>query len=120
MTEDKRTMAIETFRIATQCGDHRDNSISEDELGEVIYYGDNGEDEFESVAVFRANDGGFIVAIESSDYTGHGCQCDGSARRFISLNNALRLGLTSGEADLCLAAEARSLAINLNELEAKS
>lgn len=71
--EQARESALQTFRIATQCDDHRDDSIAESELGEVLYYGDNGADEFESVAVFRAaNDGGFIVATEWSDYTGHG------------------------------------------------
>ncbi len=75
MSSDRaiRDAAIETFRTATQCADHPNSNISENELGEVLYYGDNGQDEFESVAVFRAADGqGFIVTAESSDYTGHG------------------------------------------------
>jgi hypothetical protein len=109
---DNRVSALETFRQATQCSDHRDDSISELDLGEVIYYGDNGSDEFASVAVFRAVSGdGLIVAIESSDYTGHGCQCSGSAGRFATLDAALRLGLTREDAEMCGATEARDQAI---------
>lgn len=106
-----RASALATFQIATQCSDHRDERIAESDLGEAVYYGDNGADEFESVAVFRAVNGGFIVAAESSDYTGHGCQCSGSAEQFDSLDNALRLGLSDSEAELCGASEDRAAAI---------
>lgn len=107
-----RDCALATFEIATQCGDHRDGTFSEKDLGEVVYYGDNGADEFESVAVFKAADGnGFIVALESSDYTGHGCQCSGSATRYDSLDNALRLGLSDSDAEMCGAQEERSQAL---------
>lgn len=107
-----RDDAINTFQTATQCDDHRDDSIPESDLGEVVYYGDNGQDEFESVAIFKAVEGtGYIVALESSDYTGHGCQCSGSATRFDTLGNALRLGLSADEAELCGATDARNQAI---------
>lgn len=106
-----RELAISTFQTATQCDDHRDDSIAESDLGEVIYYGDNGDNQFESVAVFKALSGGYIVAAESSDYTGHGCQCSGRASRFDTLANALRLGLSPDEAELCGATEARNQAI---------
>lgn len=111
MTTDKDA-ALATFQQATQCSDHRDDSFSESDLGDVLFYGDNGADEFSSVAVFKAADGnGVIVAIESSDYTGHGCQCSGSAERFTSLDNALRLGLAADDAELCGATEERNRAI---------
>lgn len=107
-----REAALATFQIATRCGDHRDERIAESDLGDVLFYGDNGADEFESVAVFRAAGGdGFIVAAESSDYTGHGCQCSGSAERFDSLDNALRLGLSDSDAELCGASKERVAAL---------
>jgi hypothetical protein len=109
-TQDVRGMALSTFQNATQCGDHRDDSISEAELGDVLYYGDNNADEFESAAVFRAGDE-FVVAVESSDYTGHGCQCSGSATKFKLLDDALRLGLSESEAELCGATADRTEAI---------
>jgi hypothetical protein len=105
-----RGWALSTFQNATQCSDHRDDSISESELGDVLYYGDNGGDEFESAAVFRAGDE-IVVAVESSDYTGHGCQCSGSATRFKLLDTALRLGLSESEAELCGALTDRAAAI---------
>lgn len=112
MGNENRDEAIRTFRNATQCGDHPNDKITESDLGDVVYYGDNGQDEFESAAVFKAVKGkGYIVAIESSDYTGRGCQCSGSADRFDSLNDALRLGLSPDEAELCGAAKARDRAI---------
>jgi hypothetical protein len=110
--DTNRESALYTFRIATQCGDHPNNAIDESALGDVVYYGDNGQDEFASAAVFKAARGkGYIVAVESSDYTGHGCQCSGSAERFDSLSNALRLGLSPEEAELCGATKARTRAI---------
>lgn len=116
-----RDFALATFRNATQCGDHRDDSITEKDLGEIVYYGDNDADEFASVAVFKAASGdGFIVAVESSDYTGHGCQCSGSAERFASLDNALRLGLSDEDASLCGAADERSRAIARYDAEQPS
>jgi len=68
-----RGFALSTFRQATQCSDHPNDSITELDLGDVVFYGDNGQDEFSSAAVFKAAKGrGYIVAVESSDYTGHG------------------------------------------------
>lgn len=73
MSEVNRDAALRTFQNATQCGDHPNDSIAESDLSDVVYYGDNGQDEFESAAVFKAAKGrGYIVAVESSDYTGHG------------------------------------------------
>lgn len=110
---DQRELALCTFQTATQCSDHPNTTINESDLGDVLYYGDNGADEFESVAVFATADKtGFVVACESSDYTGHGCQCDGRAERFDTLNDALRLGLSPDEAALCGATKKRDKAIN--------
>jgi hypothetical protein len=50
--EELRAAALATFETATGCSDHPNDSISADELGEVLFYGDNGADEFESVAVY--------------------------------------------------------------------
>lgn len=111
MAMRKRELALATFAIATECDDHRDDSIPSSDLGAIVFYGDNGEDEFESVAVFEALSGGYIVALESSDYTGHGCQCSGSASRFTTLDEALRLGLSESEAELCNATKKRTLAL---------
>lgn len=111
IAEEHRDAALSTFDSATQCSDHRDDSIPVSDLGEVVYYGDNDADEFASVAIFKALSSGYVVAIESSDYTGHGCQCFGSAQRFKTLDNALRLGLSADDAELCGATDARSRAI---------
>ena len=109
---ENRKAALGTFEAATQCSDHRDDSIPQSDLGDVLYYGDNNADEFESVAVFRSVDTqSIIVACESSDYTGHGCQCAGRAERFDSLDDALRLGLSDDEARLCDATADRQAAL---------
>lgn len=47
-----------------------------------------------SCAIGRTRDGRYIVVEESSDTTGHGCQCSHSASIHDSLEEAIRLGLS--------------------------
>lgn len=53
----------------------------------------------------------WAVAAESSDTSGHGCQCDGSAIRYGSFTDALRLGLTEEEARMLDLVEERRTAV---------
>jgi hypothetical protein len=47
-----------------------------------------------SCAIGRTKDGRFVVVEESSDTTGHGCQCGASASIHDTLEEAVRLGLS--------------------------
>lgn len=56
-------------------------------------------DETGSIALARLADGRYLTVFESSDYTGHGCQCDGGADLYDSLAEAYNLGLTDDARD---------------------
>lgn len=55
-----------------------------------------------SFAVAELSDGRVIVVWESSDSTGHGCQCSGSADLFESLSDALWQGLDREDREAAL------------------
>jgi hypothetical protein len=50
-----------------------------------------------SFALGRLSDGRYITVRENSDSTGHGCQCNGSADVYATLEEAISLGLTDSE-----------------------
>lgn len=69
---DQRDAALESFREATDCRDHpHQGGIVAADLGELLGYGQRGDYESESVAIFRSGDG-VVVVEEASDCTGHG------------------------------------------------
>jgi hypothetical protein len=43
--------------------------------------------------IFQHEDKRFGVIVDSSDYTGHGCQCGSSCEFYDTLEDAIRLGL---------------------------
>lgn len=45
--------------------------------------------------IFQLKTGAFGVLVESSDYTGHGCQCNSDVSIHDTLEDAIRLGLGS-------------------------
>jgi hypothetical protein len=53
----------------------------------------NNDDGSAGYAVAELPDGRWIAASQWEDYSGHGCQCDGTSQVYDSLALALRLGL---------------------------
>jgi hypothetical protein len=88
----------EVWRKAN-CGDHP-LGLPDDltlEGCQVFAAYDDGQDESSSFAFVRLSDGQYLVVRESSDYTGHGCGCDGSASLHQTYEDAWMMGLTDGE-----------------------
>lgn len=54
----------------------------------------------DSCALIALDSGEFMVAQESSDTSGHGCQCDGSITIHPDLETALRFGLTDTDKEM--------------------
>ena len=54
---------------------------------------DIGGSDSESETVVRLKDGRYGLLSESSDYTGHGCQCGASATAFATADELLKLGV---------------------------
>lgn len=90
------------------CGDHPVSIKEEDLEGcEVIcalgrcscnpynenYYTCGSYCDSDSFAIVKLNTGKFLAMEEWSDTTGHGCQCDGAAKIFDTLQDAIDLGI---------------------------
>jgi hypothetical protein len=103
------------FDAASSCGEHAPAIAAEamvgcetlvalgscscfppgDEYPTCNSYCDSG-----SFALGKLSDGQFIVVWESSDTTGHGCQCGGGASLHGTLDEALELGFAGETRDL--------------------
>ena len=74
------------------------SSVRRDDIEEVIasVNGENDGDEW--IGVFRMNDGRYLVAVGSCDYTGWDCQAGNHLSVAGSLETAIALGLTPWQA----------------------
>ena len=82
------------------CSEHSINVIWKD-VAEVYGAWSDGYDEGEesTLSFCRLKDGRFVVVEEWSDYTGHGCQCSGTARFADSYEALVNGHLTAEERD---------------------
>lgn len=102
------------FDNASICGEHDVSAFSIADVVEACCRwkgegsGGDGSDwsdgpkpctDSQSYAVCKLRDGRYGVLLESEDYTGHGCQCSGSASVHDTLDDAIRFGLGQSERD---------------------
>lgn len=101
----------EVYGRASSCSDHVqdiDQAVADTALTLVamascgcVGYGDyytedrcqGGYCDTESFAIGQIPTGQFLSVYESSDTTGHGCQCSGSCAIWPTLDQALKLGI---------------------------
>ncbi len=97
---------------ASRCGEHTLGFSPKDVAGVLWAFWDADEgSDFEkrgtddrTVSLCCLKDGKFGVLEECEDYTGHGCQCSGSADIFDTLEKAMRLGLNAEDREKAKAA----------------
>jgi hypothetical protein len=92
----------EVFGTASSCGDHPlqieasvlDGAETLFAASSCCWADECNCDETGTVALAKLVDGRYLVVAESSDYTGHGCRCDGYADIYDTLEQAVNVGLT--------------------------
>lgn len=97
--EEIQDFAFQVFAGAEACDEHQTGLEWGDLKGRAIasFYEHGDYSESSGVAVFKLDDGRFCVIREWEDTTGHGCQCGGTTEFYASMDDVIKLGLSSEE-----------------------